>query len=499
MKAIYVRVSTDEQAEKGYSIDNQIDLCREKAGTDEFLKYVDDGYSGEFLDRPALSKLRDDLKNGLIDEVIVYDPDRLSRKLMNQLIISEEIEKRANLIFVNHDYQKTPEGMLFYQMRGAIAEFEKAKINERMSGGRKRKALDGKVVKNPNMYGYDYDKENSQLVINEKEAEIVRLIFDLFTKPNNNIQGINGIALYLTNQNIPTKKGKSVWHRQVVRQILMNEAYTGRFYHNRWNTEGMLGNKYRPKDERKPMTERPREEWIEISCPAIIEEDVFEHAQRLLAESRRRWAKKSKIQYLLSGLLRCGHCGNTMTGRRQKNWGNYVLEYSDIKNTAGAKNKGCGMRVKAQTLEKEVWGQIKSYIHDPVELEKAANEPNEDNNFEQMEIERLENEINSAKEGRKRMLSLLAKGMDISDEEIREQLADLKEQEKRAERKLVELISKKKESQSSAYSKRLFSEVADYLLRIDDAELTFEDKQMIIRQVVKEIIIYKESIDIHVF
>lgn len=208
MKAIYVRVSTEEQAQKGYSIESQIALCKEKAKTDEVLEYIDDGFSGEFLDRPALSRLREDLKAGLIDEVICYDPDRLSRKLMNQLIISEEIEKHAKLTFVNHDYQKTPEGMLFYQMRGAIAEYEKAKINERMSSGRRRKALQGKVVRNPFMYGYDYNKEEGKLEINEKEAEIVRLIFDLFTRPNDKVQGINGIANYLTEMKIPTKKGK---------------------------------------------------------------------------------------------------------------------------------------------------------------------------------------------------------------------------------------------------------------------------------------------------
>src|SRR5690606_22268612 len=134
------------------------------------------------------------------------------------------------------------------------------------------------------------------------------------------VQGINGIANYLTEMKIPTKKGKSIWHRQVVRQILKNEAYVGRFYHNRWDTEGILGNKYRDSDEKVTMKERPRDEWILVPCPPIIDEDVFNHAQRLLSESRRRWAKRSRRKYLLSGLLRCGECGNTLTGRRSKNW-----------------------------------------------------------------------------------------------------------------------------------------------------------------------------------
>lgn len=135
---IYTRVSTEEQAKSGYSLSEQIRACRAKVrNASEVFEYIDEGVSGKFLDRPALTKLRNDVRDGLIDRVICLDPDRLSRKLMNQLIISEELEKKAKLVFVNGEYARTPEGMLFYQMRGAIAEFEKAKINERMSRGRR--------------------------------------------------------------------------------------------------------------------------------------------------------------------------------------------------------------------------------------------------------------------------------------------------------------------------------------------------------------------------
>ncbi|WP_010093949.1 recombinase family protein, partial [Ornithinibacillus scapharcae] len=83
MIAIYVRVSTEEQSKKGYSLRNQIEECKKKANTNQTLEYIDDGYSGEFLERPGLTKLRQDVKEGHISKVICYDPDRLSRKLMN--------------------------------------------------------------------------------------------------------------------------------------------------------------------------------------------------------------------------------------------------------------------------------------------------------------------------------------------------------------------------------------------------------------------------------
>lgn len=94
--AIYVRVSTDQQAEKGYSIDTQLEACRKCAmelGAENIEEFIDDGYSGGFIDRPELTRLRESLARKEIDVVIAYAPDRLARKMIHLLIISEEIVK----------------------------------------------------------------------------------------------------------------------------------------------------------------------------------------------------------------------------------------------------------------------------------------------------------------------------------------------------------------------------------------------------------------------
>ena len=242
-------MSTEEQAKHGFSLEHQLRECKRVASKDfsgqdiEFLEYTDDGYSGEYLERPNLTKLRQDFKNGMVDHVFCYDLDRLARNLVHQLILDAEFSKKG-LSFVVGDYQNTPEGKMFFQMRGAIAEFEKAKINERMSNGRKTKALKGQVVKNYHVFGYEFDKVLNQMVINESEAEIVRFIFDAFTGKQNGFKGINGIAKHLTEQGIPTKKGNVTWHRQVVRQILMSKTYIGEFYQNRWDSRGSLGRRF---------------------------------------------------------------------------------------------------------------------------------------------------------------------------------------------------------------------------------------------------------------
>lgn len=506
MIGIYARVSTEDQAKNGYSLLDQIRECQIKAGTENVLKFVDDGFSGEFLDRPALSELRKNVRDGIISKVICLDPDRLSRKLVNQLILSEEIEKRAELIFVNGEYQQSPEGKLFYQMRGAISEFEKAKIKERMGRGRKEKARQGKVVRDYQVYGYDFDHETQQFVINKIESEIVNLIFNLFTKRSNSVYGINGIAKYLTEQGIPTKRGASVWHRQVVRQILMNRAYIGEFYQNRWNTEGMFGNKYKEKKDRIPMQLRPKEEWILIPCPPIIDEEMFSYAQKLLEESRRRWAGTSKNEYLLSGLVRCGICGNTMTGRRAKNWGKFVLEYSDIKNTAGAKNKGCGKRIKANELDAMVWETVLSWLNQPDEIAAEA-EKNEESSpfhsFEEAELSRVEKRLDEIKKGRSNLINLLTNASDdlgkSGIEEIRQKLRQLKEDEEHLMERHAELEKELKLQQQNKHQRNLLKEALDYYLSMAPEEITFNDKRELIRFVVREIRVYDNEIKVYGF
>ncbi|OIJ22006.1 recombinase family protein [Anaerobacillus alkalidiazotrophicus] len=500
MIAIYARVSTEEQAKNGYSLSEQIRACKQKAeGTLGVMEYVDEGLSGEFLDRPALTRLRKDIKEGIIERVICLDPDRLSRKLMNQLILSEEIEKKAHLIFVNGEYKRTPEGMLFYQMRGAIAEFEKAKITERMSRGRREKARIGKVLRDFQVYGYNYNKENEQFEVNEYEAKVVKLIFELFTKPNDMVEGVNGIAKYLTNQGIPTKRNAKQWHRQVVRQLLMNRAYVGEFYQNRWNTEGMLGNRYKSEDERIKMTERPKEEWIAVSCPVIIDKEQFEHAQALLNQSRRRWSGMSKNEYLLSGLVRCAECGNTMTGRKQKNWGTYVFEYTDVKNTAGAKHKGCGNHIRCEELDIVVWEKIKGWLNNPEEI--AASKEEESNNvlFEEVELERLTKEIERINKGKQRLLTLIMEDNDdllIAD--VRQKLKDINESEKQLFQQKEKIEMELMSHQQLDVNENIIKKASEYYLGLASEEISIDIKKELIRSVVKEIrVSHEKNVDIY--
>ncbi len=270
--AIYARVSTEEQAKHGFGIPAQIRECQSLVGDTQALVFADEGVSGETLDRPALEELRQKIAESKVGTVYCLDPDRLSRKLLHQLLLTEEWERQGvRLNFVNGDYSKTPEGNLFYALRGAISEFEKAKITERMCRGRREKARQGRVLRDFQIYGYDFDPKREQLIINPDEAAVVRQIYTWYITSPPEIQGISGIARMLTRFGVPTKRGAELWHRQVVRQILCNRTYLGEFYQNKWDTSN------------KRVRLRNPEEWILIPCPVIIEPEVFADVQSLLS------------------------------------------------------------------------------------------------------------------------------------------------------------------------------------------------------------------------
>lgn len=507
MIALYARVSTEEQVKHGFSLKEQLFECRKIVCSNALIKeYVDEGITGEVLERPALMQLRADVRDGLVSKVICLDPDRLSRKLSNQLIITEEIEKKSELIFVNHDYKNTPEGMLFYQMRGAISEFEKAKINERMSRGRRQKARNGLVVRDYEVYGYNYNRDTCKMEVNTYEAEIVKIIFRLFAGRDmkNNVQGINGIARFLTDKGVATKRNVGIWHRQVVRQVLLNRAYIGEFYQNRWNTEGMMVNKFKSPEERITMKERPKDQWILVPCPAIIEKDEFEYAQKLLNESRRRWAGISKNQYLLSGLIRCGICNNTMTGVNYSNWGKKYFVYTDVKSTIGAKNRGCSRKIKTDEIDDKVWNLVLDWMRkQEIDEDDQDEANNNDAFFEELELSRVQKRMRDIEKNRQNLIDFLAVSTDElgnnSINEIRQKLINLKNEEEALNNKRNELILAVGRLKGKVHKGNLLNDATEYYLSAATEEITFDDKKALIRLLVREIIAYENEIKVYGF
>jgi site-specific DNA recombinase len=303
--AIYVRVSTDQQAEKGYSIDTQLAACRKYAlelGATNMEDFIDDGYSGEFIDRPALSGLRAALADKRIDAVIAYAPDRLARKTIHLLILSEEIAKAGAIRrFASVNFEETSEGELMYKFQGIVAEYEKEKIKERTMRGKRGKAAKGLVISDAKPLGYRFDREKSTYIINEKEAALVRMIFHFLV---NEKKGTARICKELNARGIPSPRAKS-WVVSSVHRILTNTLYKGTIYSMKYRYEKIGLNK-------KKRTLRPQSEWIPIQVPAIVNEETWQAAQRCLQENKNLAKRNLKKEYLLNGLITCAQCGKAM-------------------------------------------------------------------------------------------------------------------------------------------------------------------------------------------
>ena len=292
--AVYARVSTAQQAEHGYSLETQIEACRKKAvemGAVTIKEYVDDGYSGAYLERPALDSLRDAVAQKLHDAVIIYDIDRLSRDTMHLLLLTEEMEKNTKLIYVNSEYNRTPEGQLFFEIRGSFAKYERIKIQDRFQRGKRGKLRKGLPISDHGVYGYSWKDGN--YVINPQQAEIVRQIFDRYIHLPG---GYRTIIDWLEQQGIPSPKGLPRWSDYGMQQIIHRQMYTGEYYAYTTYNKKVSASHF----ERIP---RDSSEWIPMSCPAIISKEVFQQAQNKINRNRTQRIREVKKKALLSGVL----------------------------------------------------------------------------------------------------------------------------------------------------------------------------------------------------
>jgi len=375
MNALYVRVSTDDQARKGYSLGDQIEACRNHLLALEYTtieEYIDDGYSGEFLERPALERLRNDLQHGLIKMVAIYDPDRLSRNLTNQLIIADEIEKTgAAITFVTGDYDSSPEGRLFFSMKGAISAYEKSKIRERTSRGRRAKASKGKIVLNAHPFGYDWDEKNSMYIINEAASKTIQYIYHLCIDYG---YGSRRIALELLRLGIVGINNRPL-STCTISRILTKEMYHGQHH--------LFKQKARKTSQNtREISNNPPELWIPVKIPAIVTREMWEAAQLQIQKNKKLATRNNKHNYLLRGLLHCALCGRSMTAYarpcKRKTGSDKVYYYysciSKESNSYIVSGTPClCRRIPADDIETTIWeflvklavskGCLEDYLH----------------------------------------------------------------------------------------------------------------------------------------
>ena len=340
---IYIRVSTDEQAKEGYSIDAQRRVLNAWAvvkGAEAITEYVDEGFSAKNLNRPAVKRLIDDCRRGMIDTVIVWKLDRLTRNLRDLLMLMEDVFRDFGVEFVSATESidtSTAAGRLVLNMLGAVAQNERENTSDRVSMVMTELSKNAKHLGGQPLYGYSVTQDG-HYAPHPVEAEAVRMIFNLKLRGSS----YSDIISALDAAGHKPRSGGS-WTRNTLYDMLRNEKYTGVYIYNRAKSAGRDG-------RRNNRACKSPDEIIRIpgGMPAIISAEQWQAVQSMSGEGKQLGGKNSaKRIYLLSGLVRCGGCSKPMVianrGRNRDGsyWRAYTCRDKCVKSIEHRKLESC--------------------------------------------------------------------------------------------------------------------------------------------------------------
>ncbi len=379
---LYARVSSDDSYREGRNLQAQLAMGRDYALLKgylivEELPEDDKGASGASFDLPQLNKIREMASNSEFDVLVVREVDRLSRNLAKQLIVEEELRRcGVRVEYVLGEYDDTPEGRLNKHIRATIAEYEREKIKERMTRGRRNKVKAGAILLHGDQppYGYRLSEDGKTLVIFEPEARIVRLIFTLYAVGDEDGKkfGSKALARKLTEMGIPTwkdthnrgykKRGYAQWADGTITGILTNETYLGNWYYGR---------------KRRPDFINPKEHWLALNVPPIIDQRLWKKAQDQKELNTEVAKRNVRTDYLIGRRVVCGKCGCKMHARssptKNKDGKRVVYKYY----ICGAKTgdyfgKSCDApSFIVEIVDTAVWNHISEILADPEKLEEG--------------------------------------------------------------------------------------------------------------------------------
>ena len=323
--AIYLRVSSNEQAKHGFSIgaqeDNLHSLIKIK-GWELCGIYIDDGISGKNInDRPELNRLIDDVKQGKVENVLVYRIDRLTRSTKD-LITLMELFNDNNCAFNSLTESidtTTPAGRFFIKIIGIFAEFERESIIERVSVALEKKVKDGYILPNYGAISYGYSREigNREIAISDKEAQIVKEIYSMYLHKH---MTFNAIAKELNMRGVPSSTNIT-WSGSGVSHILTNPIYIGKV-------------RYSVRDEKKYFETEGKHE-------AIIPEKIFYDVQNKMEKLKKTIRKRPREDNYFCGTLMCAVCGSKMTTHGQYKFYGGEERYYGSYSCLEKKDKGC--------------------------------------------------------------------------------------------------------------------------------------------------------------
>jgi site-specific DNA recombinase len=350
--ATYSRISTDEERQPNSLEAQRVRLDAFVTSQPEWrieprCRYVDQ-FTGTVIDRPALTRLLRDAKLGRFDVLLVYRVDRLARSIRGLAQIIDELDQ-AGVIFrsATEPFDTgTPAGRMMVQMLGVFAEFERALIVERITAGLERKAARGGWCGGRRPYGLDIAENRDHLQRNPTEAPLVPVIFDRYV---NSQHGSSMLAKWLNESGYRTKSGR-LWSAASVITVLRNRAYLGEIYY--------------------------RGNWYPAPHEPLIPRELFDRAQAILTErgEDRTQRRTNASDYLLTGRVRCGRCGQAYVGTAAHGRNGRYMYYTCFTRMRYGTKHCANDRLPAEKLEQAVTRRLWKVLEDHDLLDLAINE-----------------------------------------------------------------------------------------------------------------------------
>ncbi len=377
---IYLRVSTEEQAKEGFSINAQKEKLTNYSKINDWEiidYYIDNGVSAKNIkDRPEISRLIKDIKTSKVNNVLIYKLDRLTRSVKDLINLIELFEKYECTVSSLTEKLETGNavGRMFVKIIGIFAEFERENLAERISFGYEQKTREGNYTNTQGVNGYDYIVGKGDLVVNEKEKEIVNRIYEMYLEGTSMLK----IAKTFNTEGIPSKRG-GYWSQSTIKSILTNPLYIGKI---RYGVSKKLEN---------------RAFEVNGEQETIIDKVTFNRVQKLITKRKKHNSKKypSEKAYF-STALRCSKCGARFHPKQQKQNNKYYITYY-------CNNKQIAKCISPGISHNKVLAEFENYINN-FKLDKNI-DINPFNDSKE-KISKLLIELDNLKRKRKRLQQL---------------------------------------------------------------------------------------------
>lgn len=444
---LYVRVSTEEQVKRGFSVADQareLDAYAASCGLIVVERVRDEGYSGASPDRPGLARVMDLAEAGKIDAVVAVKRDRLFRSRLYRLLYEQDLEELGvRLVAINDTGHKLSDAL-----QDELAAYERDQITERTNAGKRQKAREGKVVAGPTcLHGFRYSGDS--LEVDEPRMAAIRRMFHLLAEGTS----VSETARTLTGEGFPAPKGKK-WLRPFVRSAVLHDAYkphtfaevqalvsaevSGRldrsktygiwWYNTREFVKTRKGRKVRPK---------PEDEWIAVPVPdAGVPEETSRIARESVSRNERRPRSRAagRTWELDSGVIRCAGCGNalvcvaTSTTHTLKSGERKTYPKHHYRCDTARRGQECPSprTVSAKRTEQAVWEAVRGALTDPARLRRAVEGANRagGRRGDEKRLGAILGRIEDLKRRRDNLIDMAADG-DIPRSELREKLPQI--------------------------------------------------------------------------